>query len=73
MALVKIIRATYIRRGEEAEATLRFGPWYKKTDIAIAQADLAKESKVSSNYSTTYASIVAEFIGWEERDLDTGD
>ena len=73
MAEVKIIRGLYIKVGDEESGVLSIGEWYKKTDILKAEAERDKLNEMSANYGTTYESYIAEFVGWEERDLDTGD
>ena len=66
MAEIKIIRAVY-KEYADKDSALLFCNWYKKTDIAIAEADV--NAKIDSPDVTEKG----EFIGWEERDLDTGD
>ena len=77
MAVVKIIRAFYHRpayigglEGGAIEESIAISPanWYLATDIDTALIDLETEL-----ISIRGGSGTDEFVGWEEKDLDTGD
>lgn len=77
MAVLKIIRAFYHRpayigglEGGSNEESIAIFPanWYLETDIDTALVDLEAEL-----ISIRGGSGTDEFVGWEEKDLDTGD
>jgi hypothetical protein len=84
MALVKMIRGYYKAPGYgytneqgqyvEVPSTgkLTSGDWYLETDMSLAEDSLAARL-LSIRGAVEPGEELAEFVGWEERNLDTGD
>ena len=84
MAVVKIIRACYKEPASGytnaqgqfvpklSSNKLAYGDWYLESDIALAEASMTTRL-FSIRGVVDEGEELAEFIGWEEKDLDTGD
>ena len=84
MAVVKIIRSCYKEPAsgytnaqgqfvpKPSSNKLAYGDWYLESDIDLAIASLTARL-LSIRGIAEAGEEIAEFVGWEERDLDTGD